>query len=150
MIHLTVPRLCSFLSDRRGASAIEFAIVVTPLLVIVFGSIEFGRLLWTREALQETVISSSRCMGVKQNSCTSSGAYSETKTLSYVQSRATSWSITLPTSAVSLNDSATCGGTAGFSQVSIAYTFQTAVPILLGSLANGIPISATACFPNQG
>ena len=48
-----------------------------------------------------------------------------------------------------LNNSATCSGTSGFSQVAINFAFATAVPLFLGSLSDGVTIQAAACFPNQ-
>ena len=139
----------AYLTDDDGASAVEFAIVLTPLLLIAFGSIEFGRLMWTRTALQEVAMSTARCMGVKQPACVTSGSYNASKTATYAQAEGQSWSVAIPTANVALNNSATCAGVAGFSQVSISVTFRTAVPLLLTPLANGTPLQAVACFPNQ-
>ena len=139
----------AFLKDDEGASAVEFAIVLTPLLLIAFGSLEFGRLMWTRTALQEVAMSTARCMGVKQPACVTSGSYSASKAATYAQSEGANWSVAIPTANVSLNNSATCAGVTGFSQVSINLTFQTVVPLFLTPLANGTPLRAVACFPNQ-
>lgn len=38
-------------SDQRGATLVEFAIGATVFLMAMFGIIEFGRLLWTHNAL---------------------------------------------------------------------------------------------------
>lgn len=142
------PRLLGAARDRRGATAIEFSLVAISLLMLVFGVIEFGRVMWTREALQETAIATARCMGVLNSNCAAGGVYSASATTSYVERVALGWGLTLPDSGVTLNPSATCGGVAGFSQVTVAYTFQTVAPGL--SLpASGIPLSATACFPNN-
>ena len=142
-------QLRRFRRSAAGASAVEFALVVTPFILLVFGVTEYGRLLWTRTAIQETAIATARCMGVKQTSCATTGAYSQSKTNTFIQSQAHSWSITIPNSAVALDQSTSCQGVSGFSRVAINVTFQTAVPILLGSLANGVALSAVACFPNQ-
>ena len=138
----------TFASDESAASAVEFAIVVTPLLLIAFGAIEFGRLMWTRTALQEVAMSTARCMGVKQPACAPSGSYSATTTNAYARAEGTNWSVTIPAASISLDNSTTCSGVSGFSQVSISLTFDTAVPLFIRPLANA-PLQAVACFPNQ-
>lgn len=40
-------------SDQRGATLVEFAIGATVFLTALFGLIEFGRLLWTHNALAD-------------------------------------------------------------------------------------------------
>ncbi len=62
-------RLIQAGASRSGASAVEFALVLFPLLLVIFGVIEFGRAMWTREALQETAIAGARCMGVLNSNC---------------------------------------------------------------------------------
>ncbi|HVB90296.1 MAG TPA: TadE family protein [Beijerinckiaceae bacterium] len=141
-------RLRRFGRASSGATAIEFAIVAAPLLLFLTGTIEFGRLLWTREALRETAISAARCMGVLGVSCRSGGVYNSAQTLSYVQDRALAWSVVVPSSGVTLSDNATCAGVGGFSQVTISYTFATALPLFVGALKS-VPLTASACFPNQ-
>lgn len=120
-----------------------------PLLLLIFGSIEFGRAMWTREALQATAIAGARCMGLVQNSCGTASVYNSSMTTSYVQNIAATWKVVLPTAGITLNRNASCGGVNGFSQVSVSYTFRTAVPALISALANGVPLSAVACFPNR-
>ncbi|MCW3797179.1 pilus assembly protein [Sphingomonas sp. BN140010] len=39
--------LLNFLRDEQGASAAEFALVLTPLLIFIFGIIDAGRYVWT-------------------------------------------------------------------------------------------------------
>jgi len=138
-----------FVAKDDGGSAVEFALVVVPLLLIVFGIVEYGRLMWTQAAIQETAMATARCMGLKQSSCATNGSYSQSQTLSFVQAKGLNWSISIPTSGVTLSSSATCSGASGFSQVTISFTFASAVPILLASLSDGVQIQAAACFPNQ-
>lgn len=134
--------------DRSGGAAVEFGLIIGPLLLLLFGLVEFGRMLWTLNALQETAIAGARCMGVLSSSCASAGAYSATNASTYVQTLASTWGVTLAGSNISLNNAATCAGVSGFSQVSITYTFQTFVPLISSLLSD--PLTATACFPNQG
>jgi Flp pilus assembly protein TadG len=135
---------------KGGAAAVEFAAVLGPLLILIFGVFEFGRLLWVREALQETAMAGARCMGMSASSCAASGAYSSSNTTTYVENLASGWGVTLTASDISLNNNATCAGvsaTNGFSSVTITYTFQSVVPFI-SSLNGGKSLTSTACFPN--
>ena len=135
--------------DNRASSAIEFALVVLPLLLLLFGTIEFGRLLWTRQAMLSLAISTARCMGVLENACANSGTYSATNTTNSAIAGAASLGVALAASNVTLNVGASCGGISNFSSVTIAYTFFTVAPQLISAMSAGIPLSTTACFPNQ-
>jgi Flp pilus assembly protein TadG len=144
-------RVAGLARNRRGAAAVEFAAVLTPLLLLIFGIFEFGRLIWTREALQETATAASRCMALSASSCASSGAYSSTATTTYIENAATAWGITLTGSNITLNANTSCAGVSapnGFSTVTLAYTFQSIVPNIVHPLRSGISLSTTACYPN--
>jgi Flp pilus assembly protein TadG len=134
-----------------GAAAVEFAAVLGPLLLLIFGVFEFGRLLWIREALQETATAGARCMGMSASSCAASGAYSSTNTTTYIENAATTWGVTLTGSNIALNNNTTCAGVSaanGFSSVTITYTFQSVVPNFVTALSGGTTLTSTACFPN--
>jgi hypothetical protein len=117
-------------------------------LLLLFGGIEYSRLLWTREALQQTAIIGARCVGMPQTNCSSAGVYNATSATTFIENTAASWSIALPASGISVSTSTSCGGVSGFSQVSLTYTFQTVAPTLLAMPAGGSALTATACFPN--
>ncbi len=134
-----------------GATAVEFAAVLGPLLLLIFGVFEIGRLLWTREALQETATAGARCMGMTATSCAAAGAYNAANTDTYIESVATGWGITLTNADITLNNNTTCAGvtaTSGFSTVTITYTFNSVVPNLITALSGGKVVTTTACFPN--
>ncbi|HUC65220.1 MAG TPA: TadE/TadG family type IV pilus assembly protein [Stellaceae bacterium] len=145
---MTLRRKTSLRRDRSGASAVEFALVLMPLLMMAFGVIEYGRLLWTKQALQEAAIAGARCMGILANSCASGGGFNSTSTTSYIQQVAGGWGITVPSADVTLNHNATCGGETGFSQVSLAFAFTSVVPKIV-LLVGSDNLTATACFPNN-
>lgn len=135
-------------ADTSGAAAVEFAFVAIPLLLLIFGILEFGRALWDHNALQETAMAAARCEGISQGSfVTSTAACNGTTVTAYTQQVATGWGITVPTSGITATANTSCGGVSGFSQVSLTYTFQSAVPQLLGVFNGGVPLTATACFP---
>jgi len=134
---------------RRAAAAVEFALCSLALVLIVVGSAEFGRLVWTSEVLQEAAAEGARCMGLRANSCAASGVYNAGSTTTYVVGVATARGVTINAAMVALNNAANCGGAAGFSQVSITYTFNTVAPVLLASLVAGLSLPRSACFPNS-
>jgi Flp pilus assembly protein TadG len=146
---MNAPRLVRAACDRRGASAVEFALVALPFLLLIFGVIEIGRAMWAREALQETAIAGARCMGVSNSNCAPARAFDSASTTTYIQTVANGWGIVLPSSGVILSPNATCAGIGGFSSVRLNYTFQTVTPGLLGPLNGGLALTATACFPNN-
>lgn len=140
--------------SRRGVTALEFAVVAPVLMMLMLGTIEFGRLLWTMQGLQMTAVEAARCMGILASSCASSGAYSSDNTTSYIESTAGAWGINLTSSNLTLTrDSANtncapAAGTLTVSEVTITYTFQTVVPGLLSMLSSKA-LQGHACFPND-
>jgi Flp pilus assembly protein TadG len=141
--------LRSLARATAGATAVEFAMVLPMFLMLVFGGIEFGRVLWARQALQEAAIAGARCMAILQSSCASGGAYSSSGTTSYIQNVASGWGLSVPTSGISLNNAASCGGASGFSQVTLTSTFTSVVPKIVQLAAGGTSLTASACFPNN-
>lgn len=142
------------IAARDGATLVEFALLAPLVLMFVFGSIEFGRLLWTREALQQTAIAGARCMAIAQGKiqnspCASGGSYSATSTTTYIQNVATGWGLSVLASGISLNNAATCGGTSGFSQVTITFTFNSVVPKIVLLAVGGTLLTLTSCYPNN-
>jgi Flp pilus assembly protein TadG len=136
-------------SDQRAATAVEFAISALAMVMIVVGVVEFGRLVWTFEVLQEAAAEGARCMGLRASACASSGAYNAANTTNQIVSLASSRGVTITASMITLSSSMTCGGAAGFSQVSINYGFTTVAPALLTPLVRGFAVAASACFPNS-
>jgi Flp pilus assembly protein TadG len=144
-------RLRRFGGAERGAAAVEFAAVLGPLMLLIFGVFEFGRLLWVREALQETATAAARCMGMSASSCAASGSYNSANTTTYIENLANGWGVTLTAGNITLDNNATCAGVTaanGFSNVTISYTFQSIVPTFISSLNGGKSVTSTACFPN--
>jgi Flp pilus assembly protein TadG len=141
-------RVFALAADRSGATAVEFALVVMPLLLLLFAIVEYGRLAWTTSALQQVAIETARCMGVGGPKCAdATGVYSAALTTQSATAAAAALSVAAPT--VTLNRAATCGGVSGLSQITLTTTFVTAVPQLLTALAGGVTLVATACYPNQ-
>ena len=140
-----------------AATAVEFAIVAPMFFMLVFGAIEFGRALWTEQALQETAIAGVRCMAIAQTSntalntgsCAASGAYSASNTTSYIENVASGWGLSLTSSNITLSTNVSSGGCAGLSQVTLTSTFNSVVPQLVKIATGGVTLSASACYPNN-
>jgi Flp pilus assembly protein TadG len=144
-----------YLSSGSGASAVEFALIMPVLLMLIMGVFEYGRYLWTVNALQQTVTLTARCAGLLSTTtggipgCATSGTFDGAKTKAYAEQLAGAYGVALTDSNLTVSNSATCNSLAGFSQVSLNYTFTTFVPAVVKPMANGYTINASACFPNQ-
>ncbi len=124
-------RIGSLLSDRRGATAVEFSLILPALLLLLFGIVEFGRLLWTQSALHFAVEEAARCATVDAANCGSASAVQ-----SFAVARAAG--LGLQNSVFSLTSPA-CGN-----QVSASYPF----PFVLATLfPYSITLTAQSCFP---
>jgi Flp pilus assembly protein TadG len=132
---------------------VEFALVAPVFLALLFGTLEFGRALWTQQALQQTAIAGARCMALPQTNCATPPTYnySPTMTTTYIQTIASQWGVSLPSGSITQNPGSSPNncGTSGFSAVTLTFTFQSVVPYLTNIPTGGTLLSATACFPNN-
>src|SRR5699024_8832101 len=96
-----VRRLLSVFSDRSGASAVEFALIAAPLMLLLVGTIEVGRLFWTQHAIDEAAIAGARCMGIRAPACADAGgAFDQDTTKTHVVAEARSMGVALDSSNV--------------------------------------------------
>jgi Flp pilus assembly protein TadG len=143
------PQLRRLWRDRRGATAVEFAMVAGPLLLLLFGTVEFGRLMWLRQALEETATVGARCMAIPQAECSTGGTYDQAKARSFITSEAATWGLGIVPADLAIDRAATCSGLPDFSTVAVSYTFSSAVPMLFDAIGVGPTITSQVCFPNQ-
>lgn len=66
------------LRERRGAAAVEFAIVFPLLAILAFGAIDFGRAFFLRNSLITAAREGARAGAVLQTLCTGQGAAATT------------------------------------------------------------------------
>lgn len=117
------------LGQRYGAVAEEFALTLPPLLMLLFGIMEIGRVLWTQNALNYSVAAAARCASIDTNTCNSTGA---------TQSYAAGISGAGFGSGVFTVSTPACGN-----QVTASY--PTAFDIPFASYS--ITLTASACYP---
>lgn len=119
------------LNAREGTTAVEFALVAPALFLILFGAVEFGRLLWTQAALHFAVEEAARCASVTPGVCGTSAqiaAYAA-NAVSPLSIASTAFTATTPS----------CGH-----QVSASFNYQFAVTGLFPFTPT---LTAQACFP---
>jgi TadE-like protein len=149
------PRAESFAAACGGAAVIEFALLAPIFLILVFGSIEYGRLLWTQQALQQAATSGARCMAIahgaiQSSPCASGGTYSPSSTNTYIENIASGWGLSVKDSDIHLDTTgADCGGTSGLVEVKITNNFNTPVPQIVLLAAGGTSLTALACYPSN-
>ena len=122
-------RPASLLSDRRGTTAIEYAIILPALLLFLLGILDTGRLLWTYSALYRGAEAAARCAAVNVTDCASTSQIRN-------QAVAAAWGLTVDASAFTVTNPS-CGV-----QVSASYSFTFTIPGF-----SAITLNPTACHP---
>lgn len=119
-----------FIHDQIGTTAVEFALVSPILFTLIFGGIEFGRLLWTEAALNYSVQEGARCW---VTGICASASQAQTTAAAATPQLNFSTSVFTPTSG------AACG-----CKVSASYAYS----FLVSGLVSVNPtLTAQACFP---
>lgn len=117
--------------DVRGASAVEFGITAPIFLMMVFGIIEGGRVLWTQVALQHATEMAARCAAI-----TNADVCDSVPIQDYAVQQA--FGLNLPSSIFNVSTQA-CG-----KQVKAEYAFE----ILTGYFGtSSLKLSAQSCSP---
>lgn len=118
-----------FARNDRGATAIEYGLVLPVLAAAVLGGIWVGLLLLSTSSLNLAVQAAARCMSVDANACGSASA-----TQSYAQAQYNGPNI----SPVFTADTSGCGHT-----VTAQANFNIDILPGIGS----VPLSSSACYP---
>jgi Flp pilus assembly protein TadG len=111
-------------TSRSGAAAVEMAFILPLLLLILLSIIEFGRMAWTRTALDFAVQEASRCASVRPDVCGTA-----TQIANYAAAKVTAANI--PASAFSVSTQA-CGRRvrAAYAYKFVAYSVFKLAPTL--------------------
>ena len=121
--------------------------VLPPLCLLLFGTVEIARLMWARMAITEIAATTARCLAVRAAPCATAGLADTAKAAAYAQARAAGFSIMLPDGSVSALSGVSCAGVSGFATVSITAEFSNAMPLIAAALGTTRMLSASACFP---
>ena len=115
--------------DAAGSVTVDFAMILGPLLILILGTMEVGRLLWYQNALNYSVEEAARCATVDVNNC---------NTTAQVKSYAAGRSAAGFASGVFSLSSPACGN-----PVSAAYPMSLSIPLVPVS----VTLTAQSCYP---
>lgn len=119
------------LRDRSGTAATEFALVAPALCLLIYGTVEFGRMAWTQSALNFAVEEAARCASVTPGTCGTSDQIA-----TYAAGKVATADV--PASAFT-GSTASCGH-----QVNASLTYQF---IAVGLFSMTPTLTAAACYP---
>lgn len=126
-------------ADCAGATAIEFALLAPVFLLLLFGIVEVGRLVWVKQVLTETAYSAARC------AATGSPCKTVADVQSYVVARGSRLGVRIAASQTGYTASTTCDGNSGSVLVTIRYGFASPLAGFLPVLP--ATVQAHGCFP---
>ncbi|HZT51383.1 MAG TPA: TadE/TadG family type IV pilus assembly protein [Stellaceae bacterium] len=122
--------------DRRGVTAVEFALLLPFFVILLFGIIEFGQALFLQAALQHAVTEAARCATISGAPGSTPDCSSADKVATYAASEA--YGLAVASGVFSTS------APAGFNCVAASYPFTLSIP-LLPALA--VTLSAKSCYP---
>ena len=127
---MSLRRVIRWARDRAGATALEFALVLPPFVMLVFGGFYSAGLYFVASSMQNAVDAGARCAAINTSVCKDS-----TTTVTYVKSQFAASSVITPTFTAT---SPACG-----QQVTgtVTYVLDTGLSRI------SVPLSATACYP---
>lgn len=115
----------------RGTVALEYAIILPVLLLMILGALDAGRVIWLQVTLERAVEAAARCAAINEIKCGSAAQIQ-----SYAASQA--YGTTIAATAF-VAASASCG-----TSVKGTVPFTFAIPWVM---RRKITLSATACYP---
>lgn len=120
-----IRRLGGALADRGGIAAVEFGMVLPVFLLLIFGTIEFSRVLWSQHALGYAAEQAARYAIANPSATTEEvRTYAETQVMTVDKS-----AVTVTVAQESLDG-------IDYLTVTVAYPFQAILPFVpLGSLS---------------
>ena len=131
------------LTDARGGTAVEFALVAPVFLMFIFLMLDGGRMIFAKQALNELATATARCAAIKPIGCATVA-----ETQSWAAARASSRSTLSITAAnVTVSQSTTCGGQANMAQATISMNYAKGAFTLLPQNTIPAQLTSTACFP---
>lgn len=118
----------------------EFALLLGPFLLLIFGVVETSRALWTKDALQDVAGITARCVGVGQLECGGENP-SESDAEMFAREQAASRGVTLLPASISIATGTECNGISNAVLVQLQADFESILP-----MDRLFQFAAEACF----
>ena len=136
--------------DRRGTTALEFAIIAPVFLALLFAAIEYGRLFWTLQAMQLASDKTARCVASGNSVCSSASTYAINTAAGYGATGLTSAGVTIQNPLTTTSAGPSCTPSSGNTAVRVQFslTFATVVPGLLPGMPT--TLATVSCYPLTG
>jgi Flp pilus assembly protein TadG len=140
--------------DTRGGTIVEYTLTMPLFILLMFGVVQAGILLWTWVGMQHGVEMAARCASVNYNANQAglnTGCFSPTApnavTANTVEVYAAnnSFGINLPSSKFQATLNTTCGTNPGI-LVTASYTFNLIHYVFS---AFSVPLTAQSCYPTS-
>jgi len=117
--------------DRRGVTALEFAILLPFFVTLVLGMMQISQVLWTQMALQHAVEMAARCASINAASC---GNANQIQTFAAAQV----YGMAIPAGTFSASTT-TCGN-----QVLASFPYTLDIPLVP---LPALTLTARSCYP---
>jgi Flp pilus assembly protein TadG len=124
--------LRSLLIDATGSALIQFALILPPFLMMMFGVAEVGRVLWLQNAMHYAVQQAARCAAINTTTCSAANVGSYAAGASGANVPAAAFTLTSP--------DPSCGR-----QVKGQYAVRLNIPYYKATWT----LNAQACFPTS-
>jgi Flp pilus assembly protein TadG len=127
--------------DCHGTTAVEFAIIASVLLPMLFGILSLGLLMWTHNALQSTAALTARCVAIDSSLCPNPAQFAVNTAQQWIVPNI------ITTGQVTINEAATsCNGAVG-SFVTVTITSSYWASDILPQPFAATMLQVSACSP---
>ena len=148
----------------RGATLIEFALVMLPLMTLIFGTIEFGRYFWVQHIIQFATREGTR-LALTGRQLTDKNGNPMSREASIVKTIDDKASMAVPSSDLQISiypvnpdfsdpvgwqGTQSAGNPGDYMRVRTRYTFQFLTPVFTAMLPNGtMTVQAQSTYKNE-
>jgi Flp pilus assembly protein TadG len=132
---------------NAGTATLEFGIVAPVLVLLMFGALEFGRMIWEIQQLQLVSQQTARCVAIGSSACPTPASYAVTQASARGVVGLGTSNVAVATVSSSTSPAPTCvpPNANTMVQVTISLPFTSSVAGLIPSLNR--TLTAVSCYP---